>query len=121
MRGEECGLKDGICTLAHADLLCKVNCVNHVKLDVVLCNVALGGCIEVMLKLLKAPLAVDEEYAAGLNVTYNGEALGDVCGNMAGYEVCLVDVVRALDGLVAKAQVGNGDTAGLLESYWKYA
>ena len=67
-----------------------------------------------MLKLLKAPLAVDEEYAAGLNIAYDGEALGDVRGNMAGDEVCLVDVVGALDGLVAEAQMAYGDAAGLL-------
>ena len=29
-------------------------------------------------------------------------------------EVSLVDVVRALDGLITKAQMRNGDTAGLL-------
>ena len=33
---------------------------------------------------------------------------------MAGHEVSLVDVVGALDGLVAEAQVRNGDAAGLL-------
>ena len=67
-----------------------------------------------MLKLLEAPLAVYEEYAAGLNVADDGEALGDVRGNMAGNEVCLVDVVGALDGLVAEAQMAYGDAASLL-------
>ena len=33
---------------------------------------------------------------------------------MAGNEVCLVDVVRRLDGLITEAQVGDGDTGGLL-------
>ena len=33
---------------------------------------------------------------------------------MAGNEVCLVDVVRRLDGLVAETQVRDGDAAGLL-------
>ena len=33
---------------------------------------------------------------------------------MASNEVSLSDVVRALDGLVAEAEMGNCDTAGLL-------
>ena len=33
---------------------------------------------------------------------------------MAGNEVRLVDVVRGLDGLIAEAQMADGDTAGLL-------
>jgi len=67
-----------------------------------------------MLKLCKIPLAVDEEHAAGLNVADDGEALGYVSRNMACNEVCLVDVVRALDLLVAEAQVADGNAAGLL-------
>ena len=67
-----------------------------------------------MLEFLEAPLAVDEEDAAGLHITGNGEALQDVGRNVAGNKVSLVDIVRALDGLVAKAQMADGDTAGLL-------
>ena len=42
------------------------------------------------------------------------EALDDVAGVVAGDEVGLVDVVGALDGLVAEAQVADGHAAGLL-------
>ena len=113
-QGEEGGLENGVGALAHADLLGQVNGVDHIELDVVLGDVALGGGIQMMLELGKIPLAVDEEHAAGLDVTDNREALGDVGRNMAGNEVGLVDVVRALDGLVAEAQVADGDAAGLL-------
>ena len=112
--GEEGALQDRVGALAHADLLGKVDGVDHVELDVVLGNVALGGGVEVMRELLKAPLAVDQEHAVGLDVADDGEALGDVGGNVAGHEVGLVDVVRALDGLVAEAQVAHGHAAGLL-------
>ena len=111
---EECRLQNGVGALAHTDLASEVDCVYHVKLDVVVCNVALGSSVKMMLKLCKIPLAVDEEHAAGLNVADDGEALGYVSGNMACNEVCLVDVVRALDLLVAEAQVADGDAAGLL-------
>ena len=111
---EECRLQNGVGALAHADLASEVDGVYHVKLDVVVCNVALGSSVKMMLKLCKIPLAVDEEHAAGLNVADDGEALGYVSRNMACNEVCLVDVVRALDLLVAEAQVTDGDAAGLL-------
>ena len=111
---EEGGLQDGVGALAHADFLGQVNGVDGVDLDVVLGNVALGSGIEVMVQLLVAPLAVDQEHAAGLYVADDGEALGDVGGHVAGHEVSLVDVVRRLDGLVAEAQVADGHAAGLL-------
>ena len=111
---EECRLQNGVGALAHTDLASEVDGVYHVKLDVVVCNVALGSSVKMMLKLCKIPLAVDEEHAAGLNVADDGEALGYVSRNMACNEVCLVDVVRALDLLVAEAQVADGNAAGLL-------
>ena len=113
-QGEEGALEDRVGALAHADLLGQVDGVDHVELDVVLGDVALGGGVEVMLKLREIPLAVHEEHAAGLDVAHDREALGDVGRDVAGHEVGLVDVVRALDGLVAEAQVADGDAAGLL-------
>ena len=65
-------------------------------------------------QLLRRPLTVDHEHAARLDVTDDREALRDVGRVVAGDEVGLVDVVRALDGLVAEAQVADGDAAGLL-------
>ena len=64
--------------------------------------------IQMMGQLFRRPLdAVDHEAdAARLDVTDNGEALRDVGRVVAGDEVGLVDVVRALDGLVAEARIG---------------
>ena len=113
-QSEERRLENGVGALAHAYLLGKVDGVYHVKLDVVLGYVALGRSVKMLLQLLKAPLTVDEEHAAGLYVAHDGEALGDVSGNMAGNKVCLVDVVGTLYGLVAEAQMADGNAARLL-------
>ena len=67
-----------------------------------------------VLQLCHIPLAVDEEHAARLYVAHDREALRDVGRNMAGNEVGLVDVVRALDRLVAEAQMAHRHAAGLL-------
>ena len=67
-----------------------------------------------MLQLLEGPLAVHQEDAAGLHIAHDGERLGDVGGHVTGHEISLVDVVRALDGLVAEAQMADRDAAGLL-------
>ena len=107
-------LQNGIRPLAHADLLRKVDRIYHVKLDVIVCYVALGRSVKMMLKLLKAPLAVYEEHAAGLYVTHDGEALRDVRRNVARHKVRLVYIVRTLYLLVAEAQVRNRYAARLL-------
>ena len=113
-QGEERGLEDGVGALAHTDLNRQVDGVDGVDLDAVFGDVALGGGVQMVAQLLRRPLAVDEEGAAGLHVADDGIPLGDIAGVVAGHEVGLVDVVGALDGLVAKAQVADGDAAGLL-------
>ena len=40
-QSEECRLQNGIRALAHADLACQVDGVYHIKLDVVVCDIAL--------------------------------------------------------------------------------
>ena len=114
---EECGLENGVGALAHADLLCEVDSVDHVKLDVVLRDVALGSGVKMMLELCEIPLAVDEEHAAGLDVTHYREVLGDVGRNMAGNEVGLVDGL--LMGLSPKRRWLMVTPPVFLESYWK--
>ena len=113
-QSEERGLQDGVGALAHADLDGEVNGVDGVKLHVVLGDVALRVGVEVLVELLEIPLAVDEEDAAGLHVLHHREVLHDVGRVVARDEVGLINVVRALDGLVAEAQMADGDAAGLL-------
>ena len=79
-----------------------------------LSDIALGLRRHVVVQLLVAPLAVDQEDTAVLHVPDHGEALDNVGGHMAGHEVGLVDIVGRADGVIAKAQMADGHAAGLL-------
>ncbi len=113
-QGEESGLKNGIGTFAQADLCGKVNRVHGVKLNIVFGNVTLGFCVELFSKFCRIPLAVDEEYAAGLNILHHLEALFNIRRVVACHEVRFIDVIGALNRLVAETKVGNGYAAGFL-------
>ena len=67
-----------------------------------------------VVKLVKIPLAVNKEYAAGFNVVNHLVALCYIRRVVAGNKVGLVYVIGALDRLIAETQVRNGNTAGLL-------
>ncbi len=58
-----------------------------------------------LIELLRLPLAVDEEYTARLYIVDHLVALEDVGRIMTCNKVSLVDVVRALDRLVAETEV----------------
>ena len=111
---EEGGLEHRVGALAHADLGRQVDSVDQVDVDVVVRDVALGHGGHVLGELLVAPLAVDQEGAARLDVADHLEALNDVAGVMAGDKVGLGHVVRRTDRRITKAQVRDGDAAGLL-------
>ena len=113
-KSKECRLKNGVGALAHTNFLGKVNCINQINVDVVLSNVALCLCWQVVCKLLCIPLAVDQEGTARLDVADHLVALDDVCRNVACNKVCLGDIVRRTDLVITEAQVADGDTAGLL-------
>ena len=111
---EEGRLQDGVGALAHADLDSLIDSVDGVQLNVVVGNVLLVGSIQVLIQLGIGPLAVDHKDAARLDILDHLHAHVDVSGVMAGNEVSLVDVVGAADGLIAKAQMADGNAAGLL-------
>ena len=111
---EEGGLEHRVGALAHADLGRQVDSVDQVDVDVVVRDVALGHGGHVLGELLVAPLAVDQEGAARLDVADHLEALNDVAGVVASDKVGLGHVVRRTDRRIAKAQVRDGDAAGLL-------
>ena len=104
-QSKESSLKDRIGTLAHADLFSKVDSVYSIELDVVLCDILLCFSVEVLIQIFCAPLAVDEEYAAGLNILHHLVAFEDIRRVMAGNKVSLIDIIGALDRLVTKTQV----------------
>ena len=113
-KGKECRLKNGVGALAHADLFGKVDGVNEIHADVVLNNITLCLCREVMRELFGIPLAVYEEGSAGFDVAYHLKTLGNIRGVVARHEVCLGDIVRRANPVIAEAQVADGDTTGLL-------
>ena len=112
-QSEEGRLQDGVGAFAQTDLDCLVDRVDGVQLDVVLGDVAFCFSRHVLVELFRSPLAVDQEDAARFYVANHLVALGYIGRVVAGNKVSLVDVVWALDRLVAKAQVRDGDTAGL--------
>ena len=50
---EECRLEDCVCSLAHSNLLSQVDGIDCVELDVVLCNVSLCSCIQVVIEFIE--------------------------------------------------------------------
>ena len=113
-QSKEGGLKNCVCSLAQTYLRGKIDSVDGIELNIVLGNVSLCLSVELLSKLCLIPLAVDEEYAAGLNVVDHLVALLDIRGVMAGDKVSLVDVIGTLYRAVAETKVGDGDTARLL-------
>ena len=110
---EERGLHDHVEAAAEAEALGNRHSVDRVELDLVLGDVALHGCRQMLRELLVAPDRVEEERAALLEA---GEqvVLVDVRLLRAGDEVGLVDEVRARDRGLAEAQVRHRDAARLL-------
>ena len=113
-KGKECRLKNGVGALAHANLFGKVDGVNQIHADVVFNNITLCLCREVMRELFGIPLAVYEEGSAGFDVAYHLKTLGNIRWVVARHEVCLGDIVRRANSVIAEAQVADGDTTGLL-------
>ena len=116
---EERRLQDGVRALAHADLAGEVDGVDGVELDAVFRDVALRLGVQVVLKLLGRPLAVDQVRAARLHVVDHAEALGHVGGVVAGHEVGLVHIVGALMGESPKRRWLMVTPPVFFESYWK--
>ena len=111
---EECRLKNCVGTLTHTDLDCLIDCIDRVKLNIVVSDIFLCLSVEMLIKLLIRPLAVDHEYSARLNILNHLHALDNICRVVACYEVSLVNVVWASDWVVTKSQVRNCNTTGLL-------
>ena len=115
---EESCLQDRIDTSAQTDLLTKLDTVDGVEVDVVLCNVALHLTGQVLLQAFHIPRAVQQE-ASAVNQFLNHIVLTNVRRIVAGREVGLADKVCGLDRVFTKTQMRNGQTAGLLGVIFK--
>ena len=77
-------------------------------------------CIRDSCKLVRVPSAVEQEAAALLQIL-DHVVLVDIGRVMAGNKISLADVVGGFNGLVAEAQVRNGDAAGFFGVICKVA
>ena len=111
--GEEGRLQHGVGAGAQAQLLANLEGIDGVEVDVVVGDEFLHLAGQALIQLLGVPRAVQQEAAALLQILDHVVGL-QVSGVGAGHEVRLGDVVGGLDGGVAKAQVGDGQAAGLL-------
>ncbi|MPN48216.1 hypothetical protein SDC9_195821 [bioreactor metagenome] len=66
-----------------------------------------------LFNLLRCPLAVEQECAAGLYIVDNLISLNYIGGIMACDEIGLCDIVRAFNGLVSESQVRDRHAARL--------
>ena len=102
---EERSLEDCVRAFAHADFDGEVDGINRVELYVVLCDVLLCLCVEFLGEFRLIPLAVDEEYTAGLDVVDDAVGLLDVGRVVACDKVSLVDIVGTLYLIVTETEV----------------
>ena len=110
---EEGTLHDGVDASTHADFARKFDRVDVVEAELLLRDGFLEGSGQFAFHFGKRPRAVEQEHAAFFDA-FRNRITGYVAGVMAGHKVRVVDQIRALDRLLAKAEVRNGQTAGLL-------
>ena len=111
-KAEEGGLQDGVGASAQAKLFGDVGSVDGVEFNVVLGDEFLHLGRQMGVQIGRIPRAVEKEGPARLQILDHVVFI-DIGGVVAGHEVGLVDQIGALDGLLAKAQVGYGDAARL--------
>ena len=111
---EECGLKNCVSTFTHTNFNCFVDCIDCIQLDIIVSDVFLGSSWHMFVKLFICPLAVDHEDSARFYILNHLVSFYYIRWVVASHEVCLVDVVRALDRFVTKTKMGNCNTTCLL-------
>ena len=110
---EEGSLQHGVGAVAQAQLHSDSGSVDGVEIDLTLGDLTLHAVGQMLLQLSAGPAGVQQEGAVRLDLGNDIEVL-DVRGLVAGHKVSHGDIVGAVDGLMAKAQVGLGNAAGLL-------
>ena len=111
--GEECGLENRVDSGAKADLLTDLEAVDRVEVHIVISNVFLNLARELLVKLFRRPLAVQQEAAALLQV-FDHVIGAKVSRVVTCNKVSLGDVIGGLDRRMTESQVGHCQTAGLL-------
>ena len=110
---EECGLHYHIGGFCAACGHCDVQAVDGVELKVLVGNLTLHECRQLVVQFLVRPTAVKQERAAVLGVCKD-VVTRYVTGVVASDEFRLVDEVAGLNRVLAEAQVADCQTAALL-------
>ena len=110
---EEGCLQHHVGAVAQAQRLGLLVGVDDIEFYVVLGNVLQDVTGHLLLQLILAPLAVEQEAAMGLQLG-DDVVLGQIRLVVAGYEICVAHIIGRADGLLAEAQVALGDAEGLL-------
>ncbi len=110
---EKRGLQYRIDPSAEADLLPERESVDRVKMNALFRDIALDLPRKVLFQLLFVPRTVEQERTAFFQILYH-IVFVYISRHVAGDKIRLVDQVRRLDRLVAKAQVRNRHTTGFL-------
>ena len=89
---EESCLKNCINTSTHTCLDTKLDTIDCIELDVVLCDISLSLSRKMFLKSCHIPIAVKKECSAVLKIL-NHVVLTYICRIMTCYEICLINKV----------------------------
>ena len=109
---EEAGLHDRVDPETQAELARDLQGVDVVDLDLLVDDRPLHVRGQVLEDVLGLPVGIDEEDPALADPLEDVQA-ADVGGFVQGDEIHGVEEILRLDGALAEAQVGDGDTAGL--------
>ena len=107
---EECGLQDGVGTVAQTDFLCNLGCIDIVNSDIVLCKVLLHLVRQVLGQLFAFPDGVQQERAV-LTQAAGYVVHVQVSLNVASHEIRRIYQVCRADRSVTETQVRASETA----------
>ena len=102
--GEERRLKNGILVVSKAKFFCDLSRVYDIEIDISLCQQFLVRWPKLLVRFLRSPRTVDKQCAARLDLFDDPVIIQEVMV-VTGYEISILDIVRASDRAFAEAQV----------------
>ena len=103
-------MTDRIDPPAQTDLFGKIDGVDRIEGNLILCDIPLHLGRQTHFEILGTPIGVQQESAARLQALQH-VVFFYVSMVVASHEVSLFDQIRFMDRLLAEAQIGNGDAA----------
>ena len=115
---EECGLQNGVCSVAQTDFTADFNSVDGIEIDVVVCDVTFYFSRQMFFQFFAFPAAVQQESTAGFDFG-NDIIFGDVGLVVACHKVCFEYQIAGADRHITETQVRFCDTAGFFGVIFK--